>query len=123
MLSSKNGSGGGEKHSISLNTFTMVTVVYRVLAKKGKERQFEKIALKCVECAHESKNCISYAFFKSLTNSREFLVYYKFASKKAQDVHIENLHKKIRPAENKRGLPDKFLSLLDEEEVVLLKLK
>jgi quinol monooxygenase YgiN len=99
----------------------MITVVYRVLAKKGMEDEFEKIARTCVVCAHESKDCISYAFFKSLTNRREFIVHYKFRSKKAQDAHIANLHAKIGPAKSKYDLPDKFLNLLDEEELVLLK--
>jgi quinol monooxygenase YgiN len=101
----------------------MVTVVYRVLIKKGKESEFKKIAIQCVKYAHESSGCLSYAFFRSLTNPREFLVHYRFTNKKAQDKHIENLHKKIGPAEGDRDLPRKFLNLLDDEEVVLFKLK
>lgn len=101
----------------------MVTVVYRVLTKTGKESEFKKIALMCVECAHESRDCLHYSFFQSLINPREFIVYYRFTSKKAQDRHIENLQKKIGPAKSKQDLPDKFLDLLDEEEVVLLKLR
>lgn len=101
----------------------MVTVVYRMQTKEGKEDEFKKIALKCEECAKESNGCLYYSFFRSLTNPREFLVYYRFTNRKAQDAHIENLQKKIGPAESKRDLPNKFLNLLDEEEVVLFKLK
>ena len=102
----------------------MITVVSKVLTKVGAHaKEFETIARKCVTCAHESKDCISYSFFKSLTNPREFIVHYKFKSKRAQNEHIENLQKKIGPAKNKRDLPDKFLDLLDEEEVVLLRLE
>ena len=101
----------------------MVTVVYRVLTKTGKENEFKKIALLCEKSAHESKDCLYYSFFRSLTNKREFIVYYRFRNRKAQDKHIENLQKKIGPADSKRDLPDKFLNLLDEEEVILFKLK
>jgi quinol monooxygenase YgiN len=101
----------------------MVTVVYRVLTKKGKEDEFKKIARICTKCAHESKDCLYYEFFRSLTNPREFLVYYRFKTRAAQDAHIAHLQEKIGPAESKRDLPDKFLKLLDEEEVILFKLK
>lgn len=101
----------------------MVTVIYRVVAKEGKEEEFKKIALLCTQCAHESKDCLYYTFFRSVTNPQEFLVYYRFKNKKAQDKHIENLHRKIGPAESKRDLPVKFLELLDEEEIVSFKLK
>ncbi|SRR6266404_4857165 len=101
----------------------MVTVVYRVVAKKGEEKNFEQIAKICVECAHESKECLYYQFFKSITKPNEFLVYYRFKNKKAQDIHIQNLHKKIGPAKKDRDLPIKFTELLSEEEVILFKLK
>lgn len=101
----------------------MVTVVYRVLTKKGKEDEFKKIARICTDCAHESQECLYYEFFRSLSNPREFLVYYRFTNRKAQDAHIAHLHEKIGSAESKRDLPDKFLKLLDEEEVILFKLK
>lgn len=103
--------------------FNMITIVYRVVVKKGKEGEFKKIALTCERCAHESKDCVYYSFFRSLTNPREFLVHYKFTSRAAQDRHIENLQKKIGPGKSKRDLPDKFLHLLEEEDVVLFKLK
>lgn len=101
----------------------MVTVVYRVVTKSGNEETFRQVALKCVECAHESKDCLYYNFFQSLTDPKEFIVYYRFTSKEAQDKHIENLHKKIGPARSGRDLPIKFLELLQDEEVVLFKLK
>lgn len=98
----------------------MVTVVYRVVAKEGKDKEFKQIALKCVECAYESKDCLYYTFFRSLTDPREFMVYYKFTNKEAQDRHIENLGKKIGPARQNRDLPENFLRLLDEEELIWL---
>lgn len=101
----------------------MVTVVYRVQAQKGREREFQKIALTCVECARANKDCLYYSFFKSLTDPKEFIVYNRFKSRKAQDIHIANLQEKIGPAKSKRDLPNNFLKLLDEEEVVLFNLK
>ena len=38
----------------------MVGVVYRVVTKEGKEEEFKEIALKRVECARESKDCLYY---------------------------------------------------------------
>jgi quinol monooxygenase YgiN len=101
----------------------MVTVVYKVVTKEGNEEKFKEIALKCQQCAHESEECLYYSFFQSITDPKEFLVYYRFKDKKAQDKHILNLQKKIGPAKGKRDLPNKFLELLSDEEVVLFKLK
>lgn len=99
----------------------MVTVVYKVTTKPGLEHKFKDIALQCTRCAHESKDCLYYSFFQSITNPFEFIVYYRFTSKKAQDIHITNLQKKIGPAEDAQDLPVKFLELLEDDEVVLFK--
>jgi quinol monooxygenase YgiN len=101
----------------------MVSVVYRVVAKNNKEKDFKKIAIKCDECAHESKDCLYYSFFQSITNPNDFIVYYRFTNKKAQDEHIKKLQQKIGPAKDNRDLPAKFLELLQEEELVLFKTK
>ena len=101
----------------------MVTVVYKVLIKEGKEEQFKEIALKCEECAHSSKDCIYYTFYRSLNNPRDFIVSYRFTSKEAQDNHIEKLQEVIGPAPNKRDLPSKFLELVESEDVVLFDVK
>lgn len=97
----------------------MVTVVYRVVTKKGKEEEFKKIALQCVSCARKSKECIRYTFFQALDNPREYLVYYRFTSLEGQTNHIENLRKILGPSPSGRDLPKKFIELLEEEDVVL----
>lgn len=99
----------------------MISVVYRVTAKPGMEDDFRKVALECTKIAHESKDCLYYSFFQSLTNPQDFIVYYRFTTKKAQDIHIKHLQERIGPAEGDRDLPIKFLELLQDEEVVLLK--
>lgn len=99
----------------------MVTVVYRVVTKIGAEEKFKKIAFICEDCAHKSKECLYYAFFQSLKNPREFLVYYRFKSKKGQDRHIDKLREVLGPSPSKRDLPLKFLELLSDEDVILFK--
>lgn len=96
----------------------MLTMVYRVVVKAGCEELFQDVALKCTECAHESADCLYYTFYASLANPREFLVYYRFTDKAAQDRHIEHLQHKIGPASGKGELPDAFLDLIEEEEIV-----
>jgi len=99
----------------------MVTVVYRIVAKKGKEKQLKKIAFEFVNIARKSKDCIRYSFFQSLTNSKELIVHYVFTNLKAQNKHIEKLHEAFGPTPLKRDLPKKFLSLIKEEELVLFR--
>jgi len=99
----------------------MVTVVYKVVTKKNKQEDFKKVALICQKCAHKSKECLYYNFFQSLTNPQEFLVYYRFKTKKGQDKHIEKLIEALGPSPSNRDLPFKFLNLLSNEEVVLFK--
>ncbi len=89
----------------------MVTVIYKVLTKQNKEKQFEEVAIKCEEIARSSKDCIYYSFFRSLSNPREFVVYYRFSSKEAQDKHTEKLQKALGPA------PDKRHAEVEEDEV------
>lgn len=97
----------------------MITVVYRVVAKEGQSQNLENIISDFEQCAHESPDCIYYTFFKSISNSLEYLVYYRFATKLAQDEHIKNLQTKVGPPRIGRDLPEKFLDLLDQEELVL----
>ncbi len=101
----------------------MVTVIYKVLTKQNKEKQFEEVAIKCEEIARSSKDCIYYSFFRSLSNPREFVVYYRFSSKEAQDKHTEKLQKALGPAPDKRDLPIIFLELVESEEVILFDVK
>lgn len=97
----------------------MVTVVYRVVTKRNKEKEFKNIALQCVSCARKSKECVKYTFFQALDNPREYLVYYRFSSLQGQTKHIENLRKILGPSPLGRDLPKKFIDLLEDEEVVL----
>jgi len=99
----------------------MLSVVYRVVIKTDKIEEFEKIALLCTKCAHEDEDCLYYSFFRSLTNPQDFIVYYRFTDKEAQDRHIKNLHLKIGPPRTSRDLSEKFLELLADEELVLFK--
>ena len=99
----------------------MITVVYRIVAKEGKREELIQIIHQFTKCAHKSVDCHYYTFFQSLENNKEFLVYYRFANKIAQDDHIKNLHKKIGPAPTGRDLPEKFLNLIDQEELILFK--
>lgn len=99
----------------------MLSVVYRVVTQIHKEEEFEEIARLCSKCAHEDKDCLYYSFYKSLTNPKEFIVYYKFTDKNAQDRHILNLHQKIGPPRKGRDLPERFLELLEDEELILFK--
>lgn len=97
----------------------MITVVYRVVAKEGQSQNLESVISEFVKCAHESTDCVYYTFFRSISNPLEYLVYYRFTSKLAQDEHIKNLHTKVGPPRIERDLPEKFLDLLDQEELVL----
>lgn len=101
----------------------MVTVVYRVTTKPGMDEKFKDIALQCTKCAHESEDCLYYSFYQSIVNPNEFIVYYRFTNKRAQDIHIKNLQEKIGPSKGNRDLPIKFLELLQDEEVVVFKIR
>lgn len=98
-------------------------MVYRVEIKKGEEENFKKIALKCVQSARKSKDCLKYSFFQSIDNPQEFIVHYRFKSLAAQNRHIANLQKILGPSPNNqaRDLPKKFVDLLSDEEIVLFK--
>jgi len=97
----------------------MVTVVYKVQVKEGREEEFRGVALACERVAHESRGCIYYSFFRSLTNSREFVVFYRFSSKRAQDSHIKHLQEVLGSADKGRDLPRKFMDLVENEDLVL----
>ena len=97
----------------------MVTVVYRVIVKKGKENNFKEIAFVCTKSARKSNNCLKYTFFQAIDNPREFLVHYKFKNIDDQKIHIENLRKLLGSSPKGRDLPAKFIDLLEAEEVVL----
>lgn len=96
----------------------MLTMIYRVVAKPGKSEEFRKVALECEKVAHSSPDCLSYTFYESLNNPHEFIVYYKFTNKEAQDRHILKLQSVLGPAKNGRDLPTKFTDLLASEEIV-----
>jgi len=98
-------------------------MVYRVVAKEGEENALRSIVRECVSYAHESKDCLYYTFFESLTKPGEFIVYYRFTNKAAQDVHIKHLQEKIGPAKEEGDLPIKFLNLVATEEIVFFENK
>lgn len=97
----------------------MITVVYRVVAKAGAVQELEKVIGQFTAIALSSSDCLKYSFYKSLNNPNEFIVHYNFKSKESQDFHIQKLQSEVGPPRKGRDLPEKFLGLLSEEELVL----
>ena len=97
----------------------MVTVVYRMTTKPGREQEFIELVKQFRESALQTTGCITYTFYQSLTDTNSFIVYYRFASKEDQDQHVSNLIRKFGRAAAGSNLPLKFTELLAEDEVIL----
>lgn len=69
-----------------------ITVIARVKAKVGKEKELERQWLIAVESSRKEAGCIGYVLHRSLEDPTLFISVEKWVSKEANDQHMGSAH-------------------------------
>ena len=98
----------------------MITIVYRMIVKKGQEAAFKELAESVlIPQAQNNKDCLVFSFHQSLTNSCEFLLYERYVDKIAHTQHQQKLVLLLGPSTSDSGLPDAVTAYFERTEDVL----
>lgn len=69
-----------------------LTIIARVKAKQGKEKELEQAWLKAAGLSRKETGCLGYVLHRSLADPTLFVSVEKWASKEANDEHMASAH-------------------------------
>ena len=100
----------------------MITIVFRMVIKKGKEEEFKNLTKELTKSAYkDSERCVQYMFHQSVDDPKEFILYEKWRDQKALDAHINRLITLLGPREKNSILPAKLNDYFEKTEDLLYK--
>lgn len=69
-----------------------ITVIARVKAKVGKEKELERQWLAAVDSSRKEVGCVEYVLHRSLEDPALFVSVEKWVSKEANEKHMQSAH-------------------------------
>lgn len=98
----------------------MVKIVYRVVVKQGKNREFKKLAEDVlIPQANRISGCILFSMFENKSNPREFIFYETWEDSKNVEEYYKNLIAVMGKNSFGGVFPDKLNDFIEEEEDML----
>ncbi len=97
----------------------MITILFYVTVKDGKEQEFHDLAVRLTEVTRaEDDGCLAYVFHEQFDNPNEYVLYEQWQDQEALDIHIEHLLKLFGPPAPEKALPKAFDDLCENTKTV-----
>lgn len=98
----------------------MIKIVYRVVIKRGREKEFKILAEKVlVPHASQLTGCVLFTFFDNHINPCEFIFYEIWKNEEAVNNYYKELILLLGKNSPGKIFPDKFNDFIEEEENIL----
>ena len=98
----------------------MIKIVYRVVIKQGREKEFKTLAEKTlVPHASSLTGCVLFTLFDNHANHHEFIFYEIWQNEGAVDNYYKELIQLLGKSSPGKIFPDKLNDFIDEEEDIL----
>jgi quinol monooxygenase YgiN len=97
----------------------MITMLFHVTVKDGKEQEFHDLAIRITEITRaEDEGCLTYVFHQRQDNPKEYVLYEQWRDREALDAHISHLQTLLGPPMPGRRLPSALLALCENAQPV-----
>jgi quinol monooxygenase YgiN len=96
----------------------MITVLFSVTIKDGKEQDFHELALRLTKVSREDDGCLIYVFHRRSDNPREYVLYEQWRDRGAHKAHLAHLESLLGAPSPGGGLPDALLKLCEHAQSV-----
>ena len=100
----------------------VITIVYRIIVKKGKEEEFKTLKDKIlVPLATSLEGCVIFFPLSPYENKREFIFYEIWRNERAVENYYKELIRVLGKNSPGKIFPDKLNSFIEKEEDILHK--
>lgn len=99
----------------------MITIVFKVTIKKGKEEEFGKLVVPQLIQSAKENNCLEYSIDQNVENNCEFVLQEKWKDKLTWDDHLNNLIKLFGEKPKDSILPVQLENYFEKTESILYK--
>lgn len=100
----------------------MISIVFKMTIKKGKEEEFKEVVNKLVLSALIKPNsAVYYSFYNSLANKQDFILYERWDNKGDWQAHLDRLVTILGPKAEDSILPKNLLDYFEKTEDILYK--
>lgn len=97
----------------------MVTILFYVTIKSGKEQEFHDLTLRLTEITRaEDDGCLNYVFHQQQDNPRKYVLYEQWRDSKALEAHLAHLQELLGPPAPGRKLPAALLDFCEDAQPV-----
>lgn len=97
----------------------MLTILFNVTVKDGKEQDFHDLAVRLTEVTRaEDDGCLTYVFHQRQDNPKEYVLYEQWRDREALDAHIAHLQTLLGPPAPGGRLPAALLDLCENTQGV-----
>jgi quinol monooxygenase YgiN len=97
----------------------MITILFHVTVKDGKEQEFHDLAIRMTEVTRaEDEGCLTYVFHQRRDNPKEYVLYEQWRDQEALNAHIAHLQTLLGPPAPGGRLPAALLDLCEKTQPV-----
>ena len=97
----------------------MITVLFHVTVKDGKEQDFHDLAVRLTEVTRaEDDGCMAYVFHRQRDSAKNYVLYEQWRDQEALDAHIEHLQTLLGPPRPEGRLPAALLDLCENTQPI-----
>lgn len=98
----------------------MLKIVYKVLIKKNREKEFKKLSAKVLlPQARIIKGCLQFLIFENPNNQRELIFYEIWGNDASVQRYYRNLYRVLGKNSPGKVFPDKLNDFIEEDEDIL----